>query len=61
MKGIGIWLLALIESIFVFLAFMIGHSVNGIPAEVAVMLATMLGSSQVLVFLVIKHYFKITS
>ena len=59
-KGIGLWLLAIIESLFVFLAYMIGHFVNTIPAEFAVMIASILGSSQVLIFLIIRKYFKIT-
>ena len=59
MKGIGLWLLAIIESFFIFAAYLIGHFINTIPAECAVMIASMLGSSQVLVFLIIRHYFKI--
>ena len=58
-KGIGCWLLLIIQALFVFIAYMIGHFVNTIPAEFAVMVGTMLGASQVLAFLIIKHYFKI--
>ena len=60
MKGIGIWLLAVVEAIMVFLAYLVGHFINHIPAELAVFIASILGSSQVLVFLIIKNYFKIT-
>ena len=60
MKGIGLWLLAIIEAFFIFGAYLIGHFVNTIPAEFAVMVASMLGSSQVLVFLIVRYYFKIT-
>ena len=60
MKGIGLWLLAVIESLVVFIAFCIGHAVNGMPAELAVCLGSMLGSSQILVFLIIRKLFKIT-
>ncbi len=59
LKGIGLYLLAILSSIIAFLAFLIGHSVNGIPVEFAVLLGSILGSSEVLLILVIKHYFKI--
>lgn len=58
-KGIGIWLLAIIESIVVFLAFMLGQVTNGLPIEIAFFIGTLLASSQVLIVLIVKHYFKI--
>lgn len=60
LKGIGIWLLAIIESIVVFIAFMLGKMTNGLPIEIAIFIGTMLASSQVLLVLIVKHYCKIT-
>ena len=60
MKGVGMWLLVIVESLMVFLAFFLGNLVNGLPIEFFTMIATIMGASQVLIFLVIKKYFKIT-
>lgn len=61
MKGIGCWLLAIVESIMVFGSYILGHFVNHIPAEFAIFLASILGATQILLFLVIKTYFGLTS
>jgi hypothetical protein len=60
MKGIGIWLLAIVESTFVFAAYWIGHLINGLSAEFGVFISTIMGASQVLIFLIIKELFKLT-
>lgn len=60
MKGVGMWLLVIIESIIVFLAFWLGRLVNGLPIELFAMISTIMGASQVLIFLAIKKYFGIT-
>ncbi len=59
LKGLGVYLLAILSSVVAFLAFLIGHSVNGIPVEIAVFLGTIIGSSEILLILLIKHFFKI--
>ena len=60
LKGMGCWLLAIVESIMVGLAFILGHYINGIPSEIAVLISNILGASQVFVFLIIKYYFRIS-
>ena len=60
MKGVGLWLLTIVESIMVFVAFWSGQLVNGLPIEIFTFISTILGASQILVFLIIKKYFKIT-
>lgn len=59
MKGVGLYLIAVLSAIVVFGAFLIGHSVNGIPAELAIMLGLILGSTETLLVLLIRHFFKI--
>ncbi len=59
MKGIGLYLMAILSSIVALGAFLVGHSVNGIPAEIAVMLGSILGSTEILLILLIRHFFKI--
>ena len=59
LKGYGFWLLAIVESLMVFFAFWLGQLVNGLPIEIFTLIATILGASQVLVFKLIKKYFKI--
>ncbi|KKK48419.1 hypothetical protein LCGC14_3145290, partial [marine sediment metagenome] len=53
------YLIAVLSAIVVFGAFLIGHSVNGIPAELAIMLGLILGSTETLLVLLIRHFFKI--
>lgn len=58
-KGVGIWLLSIIEAIVIFLAFMLGKATNGLPVEVAIFIGSILASSNILIVLIIKRYFKI--
>lgn len=60
LKGVGCWLLAIVESLMVFVSYLIGHFVNTIPAEFAVMVGSILGATQILLFLLIKWKFKLT-
>lgn len=59
LRGVGIWLLSILEAIIVFLSFCIGHSLNGISPELAVLFASILGSTQILLVLIITKIFKI--
>jgi len=59
LKGIGMWLLGLLESIIVFLAFMLGKWTNGLDPAVSILIGSILASSQVLIVLIIKYYFKL--
>lgn len=59
MKSFGLYLLMVLESIVVFLAFMLGKWTNGLPAELAIMIGSILAATQVLLVVIIKWYFKI--
>ncbi len=59
LSKIGTYVLMLIEAIFVYAAFFIGHSVNGIPAELAVLLGSALVATDILAIFLVKHYFKV--
>ena len=59
LKGLGLYLIAILSSIMVFSVFFIGHSVNGIPIEFAAMLASILGATEIFLVLVIKRFCKI--
>ena len=60
LKGLGLYLIAILSSIIALGAFFIGHAVNGIAPEIAVMLGSILGSTEIFIVLIIKHFFKIT-
>lgn len=60
MKGVGAWLLIIVEAIMVFIAFWMGHLVNGLPPELFTLVSTVIAASQILVFLIIKKIFGIT-
>ena len=59
LQGYGYWLLTVIEALMVFIAFWLGHLVNGLAIELFTMLSVMIGASQVLIFKLVKKYFKI--
>lgn len=60
MKSIGLYLLAVMESVVVFLAFMLGNLTNGfISPALAVLIGSLLAATQVLLVFLIKYYFKI--
>ena len=59
LKGLGMYLIAIVSAFMVFGVFFIGHSVNGIPVELAAMFASMLGATEVFIILIIKHFCKI--
>lgn len=58
-KGIGIYLLALVSAVVVFVAFLLGKLSNGFPIEFAVFVGAIISATQILVVLIIKRYFKI--
>ena len=58
-RGIGYWVLTIVEAFMVFLAFWLGALVNGLPVEVYSFISVLLGASQVLIFLIVKKFFKI--
>ena len=59
LKGIGIYLLAIIESVVIFLAFMLGKWTNGLDIELAIFIGSLLSATQVLIILIIKYFFKL--
>ena len=59
MKSIGLYLLAIMESIVVFLAFMLGKWTNGLEPALALLIGSLLAATQVLFVFLIKYYFKI--
>jgi len=59
LKGLGFYLIAVLSAIMVFGVFFIGHSVNGIPVELAAMFASILGATEIFLVLVIKKFCKI--
>ena len=61
LKGVGIYLIAILESIIVFVGFLLGKFTNGFPVEFAVFIGSLLMSTQVLIVLIINKYFKIES
>ncbi len=56
-KHLGKYLVDLLAISFVFVAYLIGHFVNGIPPEVAVMIATTLALTQGFLAYAIKRAF----
>ena len=60
LRGIGVYVMAVIESSMVFVAYLIGHFVNTIPAELAIFVASLLGGLQVILILVVKRLCKIS-
>lgn len=59
MKGFGFWLLAIVEAIIIFASYFIGHAANGLDPVFVSMIITILMSSEILLVLLIRHYFKI--
>jgi len=59
MKNIGIWLLALLESIIVFCAFWLGKITDGLDPAFGILIGSVLSASQVLIVLLIRKYFKV--
>ena len=59
LRGLGLYLIAIVSAIIVFGVFFIGHAVNGIPLEFAAMLASILGATEIFLVLVIKKFCKI--
>lgn len=55
---LGTYFLMVFEALFVYLAFFIGHSVNGIPLEVAVLFGSILTATDILGIFLIKYFFK---
>lgn len=58
LKGVGFWLLTVLEAIVVFIAFMLGKWSNGLSPEFATLIGTILIATQVLLVLFIRKYFK---
>ena len=56
---IGDYIIDLSAVLFVFIAYLIGHFVNTIPAELAVMMASILGLTEGFIIYVIKKCFGI--
>ncbi|GAH00775.1 unnamed protein product [marine sediment metagenome] len=59
LKGIGMYLIAILEALVVFIGFMLGKITNGFPIEFAVLVGSLLMSTQILIVLIINKYFKI--
>ena len=59
LKGIGFWLLAVINAIIVFISYFIGHAANGLDPMLVSLIITILMSSEVLIVLCIRYFFKI--
>jgi len=59
LKGLGFYLIAVLSAIMVFGVFFIGHSVNGICLELAAMLASILGATEIFLVFIIKKFCKI--
>ena len=59
LSKIGTYLLMLVEAAFIYSAFFIGHSVNGISVQIATMLGSVLVATDFLVIFLIKHFFKV--
>ncbi len=59
LNGLGLYLMAIVSSFMVFGVFFIGQAVNGISIELATMLASMLGTTEIFLVLIIKKFCKI--
>ena len=59
LKGLGLYLIAIVSAIMVFGVFFIGHAVNGISAELAIMLAAILAATEGFMVFLIKKFCKI--
>ena len=59
LKGLGFWLLTVVNAVIVFISYFIGHAANGLDPMLISLIITILMSSEVLVVLIIKHFFKI--
>ena len=59
LKGLGFWLLAVINAIIVFVSYFIGHAANGLDPMLVSLLITILMSSEVLIVIMIRYFFKI--
>ena len=59
LKGFGFWLLTVVNAVIVFISYFIGHMANGFDPMLVSLIITILMSSEVLIVLIIKHFFKI--
>ena len=59
LKGLGFWLLAVVNAVIVFISYFIGHMANGLDPMLVSLIITILMSSEVLVVLMIRYFFKI--
>lgn len=59
LKGLGFWLLAVVNAIIVFISYFIGHMANGLDPMLVSLIITILMSSEVFIVLAIRYFFKI--
>jgi len=59
LKGLGFWLLAVVNAIIVFISYFIGHMANGLDPMLVSLIITILMSSEVFIVLMIRYFFRI--
>ena len=59
LQGFGKYLEAIVTAVIAMIAFWIGHSVNGIMPELATMICTILGATEIFAIFVIHKLTKI--
>lgn len=59
MKGIGFWLMAILNAIILYAAYWIGHLANGLEPMFVSLIISILMATEILLVLIIRYFFRL--